>query len=605
MNTDKTQSRRRTVLVLLQGIATLLTLCVVTAAQSIQHPPQRPRVLNNFVTQLVRAEGLDRDGSHLFEVENPRTGWIFFRTTATTGRSGSVTVSIESQGAKHRTILDQGPHALKTLESMQRLKKGAIKVRVELRDAELKSLDVRTIPATLYDHWPTSNKLEAYGEYSWEFLERQKLLANLNTVSSWAHWTDKGFDFDGENSDIPLPWLATGRYRIGICSGLQTGETAYRFWSTALSPESGLEGIIIDEFYPKLSKHFADWVATLKRVMAEHPEKLVYLYLAGAAKDLRPFVEPLKETHAQFVLEVYTDEARTEKEMNAKSFGVQWTKDFEAYFPGFTQRCIHAIGFMSGAAPGKDSGDIYPSVSYKVLKDVQFHRIATDPALQGLGGVGNYNSIYIDEEYMRWYGRLLRHYCIEGGTERLTADPYELPHIRNPDFEQGLEGWTLEPAVPGSMEVRKAKDYGMHVQGRHMRGVGDDYLWIKRHADKPNVLSQEIRNLEPGRYYSVRLYTTDLQNMHRWQVHPVSIHVLGKVREVPSETIHDAWQHAAVKAFGNRKTYPNYHRIVFKALGTTATLKIADWKWISLPTAPVGQELMLNFIQVEPYLMRE
>ncbi|MAE64558.1 MAG: hypothetical protein CMJ18_09845 [Phycisphaeraceae bacterium] len=558
--------------------------------------------MNNFVTELAAAEGLG-DGTHRFVVENPRTGWMFFRSEAATDRSGSVEVSISAHDIGEKVILEQGPHALRTLESMQRLKKGPVTVEVEVRNAEVRRFEVRLIPAILYDHWPTSNKLEAYGEYSWEFLEREGLLASMNTVSSWAHWVDGKFDFDGENSDVPRPWLVTGRHRIGICSGLQTGETAYRFWSTALSRDD-LDGVIIDEFYPKLSKHFPDWVKTLKRVTAEQPDKPVYLYLAGGAKDLRPFVEPLADTGAYFVLEVYTDEKRTEKEMLEDSFGVNWTKSFEEYFPGFTERCVHAIGFMSGAASGKDSGDIYPGASYKVLKDVQFQRIATDPALRGLGGVGNYNSIYIDEEYMRWYGRLLRHYCIEGNTERLTGDdPYELPHIANPDFETGLDGWTIEPAEPESIEVRHAKGYGIHVQGRHKKEVGDHYLWMKRSAEKPNVITQEIRDLEPGRHYSVRFYTTDLKNMHEHQVHHVYAYLQGDVREVPSETIHDAWIHAPTAAFGNKKTFPNYHRIVFRANATTAKLRITDWRWVSLPTAPVGQELMLNFIQVEPYLM--
>ncbi len=94
-----------------------------------------------------------------------------------------------------------------------------------------------------------------------------------------------------------------------------------------------------------------------------------------------------------------------------------------------------------------------------------------------------------DEEYLRWMAKLFRHYCIEGSAERLTADPYVRNHVRNPDFEQVLAGWTVELAAPGSIEVRKREGFGVKVQGRHAPpGVGDTFLWTRRHADRPNVI---------------------------------------------------------------------------------------------------------------------
>jgi hypothetical protein len=46
---------------------------------------------------------------------------------------------------------------------------------------------------------------------------------------------------------------------------------------------------------------------------------------------------------------------------------------------------------------------------------------------------------------------------------------------------------------------------------------------------------------------------------------------------------------------------------VFRARSETVKLAISDWqrtyRHAPVPTAPVGQELMINFIQIEPYLM--
>ena len=53
--------------------------------------------------------------------------------------------------------------------------------------------------------------------------------------------------------------------------------------------------------------------------------------------------------------------------------------------------------------------------------------------------------------------------------------------------------------------------------------------------------------------------------------------------------------------------YPNYHRIVFRARSELVKLMISDWqrtyRYAPVPTSAVGQELMINFIQVEPYVM--
>jgi len=45
----------------------------------------------------------------------------------------------------------------------------------------------------------------------------------------------------------------------------------------------------------------------------------------------------------------------------------------------------------------------------------------------------------------------------------------------------------------------------------------------------------------------------------------------------------------------------NYHWRVFRANGTTAKLTVSDWKSAAEPGGPIGQELMYNFVQMQPY----
>ena len=49
----------------------------------------------------------------------------------------------------------------------------------------------------------------------------------------------------------------------------------------------------------------------------------------------------------------------------------------------------------------------------------------------------------------------------------------------------------------------------------------------------------------------------------------------------------------------------NFHYIVFRAKSASAKLTILDWADESEPGGSVGQELIANFIEVQPYLLTE
>ena len=363
-------------------------------------------------------------------------------------------------------------------------------------------------------------------------------------------------------------------------------------------------GLIIDEFYPSLRDRFPTWVKALRRVRQDEPGRLCLCYTAGGPEALRGLIEPLKELEIYWTPEEQVEENRdTHEELVENGFARNWIQGFQGYFPGISAKTVHSVGIFSGPSESKYNDDAFPDRNWKVLKELHFHELATDPVHENVAGVDLYQSSQCLEEYLRWMAKLCRHYCIEGSTERLSSDRYELNHIQNPDFEQGTDGWILEPAEPGSMDVRHWEGYGLQVQGRHAH-AGDYFLWTRRRADRPNILRQPIRNLEPGRYYSVTLYTGDFQDLHKWQIHSVGIMIRG-ANDVPGLDFHNAWRHGPTEDFGNKDTYPNYHRIVFQARDESAELVISDWRDGRIPTAPVGQELMFNFIQVEPYLMPE
>jgi len=576
----------------------LLTLQGADArARVTDHPAQAPQVLNNFVTEVLRVDDLKGDGTHHFTIENPRRGWLFFRTNAVAGIQGQVELQIRTRGGDNDAaiqVINYEPGQRARLEAMRFLDPGAYTVQLRMKDAEVDSLEVRLIPIINYErfHGSFQGMVGGYPEYDREFLTRCGMLDSINTIGTYD-----GFKWIRE-------WQESGKQAIRIAGG-----HGYEFWNGCMD-SYGVNGIIIDEFYPGVSKHFPEWAEALKRVKTNHPEKLCLLYLAGGAPDLQALIEPLKDLDFYITPEEQVYETPvTEEELVTKGFARGWISGFrDSYFPNVSSRTVHSIGVYSGPSKSKYNDDVYADRSWKVHRELHFHELATDPVHVGAGGVEIYQSTMCDEEYLRWIARLFRHYAIEGSSERLTQDPYVLDHIENPDFDAGLEGWTVESATDDSVQVKHLDRYGVKVQGRHApKGVGDHVLWMKRHAERPNVVTQEIRDLEPGRYYCVKMYSGDYQNLHQWQLNNLAFRVGDPAIMMPQQCFQTVWRHNPAEEFGNEPTFQNFHRIVFRARSETVTLYISDWlntyRHGTVATAPVGQEVIVNFIQVEPYLM--
>jgi hypothetical protein len=327
---------------------------------------------------------------------------------------------------------------------------------------------------------------------------------------------------------------------------------------------------------------------------------VIYPYIAGAPKGLLPFVKPLYESGCRFAYERYLAEQPTEEEAlryierNLRDDFLQ----FKESIPDFENRIIFVLGVFSGPPETLNTN---PAASYKVYMDMQFHLLATDPALKGLYGVEEYKVAYADEEYLRWAVKLYRHYCIEGSTQRLTNDPYELKHVRNPDFEDGLKDWQVSPAGPDNVDVKKMEGYG-RLQGRFSQ-KGDVFLWTKRSALKPNRISQEIRNLQPGRTYSLKMFAGDSLALTNEQKLAVSIEI-DNVEMIPENCFQAVIQSdTRIPKYGDKATFFNWFRVVFRAKASTARLTISDWLSANEPGGLEAQELIYNFVEVEPFFM--
>jgi hypothetical protein len=122
------------------------------------------------------------------------------------------------------------------------------------------------------------------------------------------------------------------------------------------------------------------------------------------------------------------------------------------------------------------------------------------------------------------------------------------------------------------------------------------------------LVSQAIKTLQPGKLYSLKMVTADYQELQRGksvqQKHAVSI-ALDGVTLLPGKS----FQHAIANNYAHQlgaftaqnQAWMNYHFRVFRATGQTAKLAISDWASLDAPGGPPGQELMFNFIEVQPY----
>jgi hypothetical protein len=397
-----------------------------------------------------------------------------------------------------------------------------------------------------------------------------------------------------------------------------TAEQACTYWTqNAGFQDPLLDGVIADEFLGnRPGMKYPEWTQAVRRIHADPQwrSKFFYPYCTAIYGDKvsRAFLETVIGAGYPFAWEQYFQEPPTEsaaRQQLAGKFATEMQRWRNA-LPGCEKSMVLCLGYMS--MPATETLNINPQVDYKVWMDLQFQHLATDPAFGGLYGLMEYTSGYADEETVRWAARLYRHYGLEGRTNLLAGQygfKYQLDHIQNPDFDQGLAGWAVEPAETGSVTTRTLKGFGW-LQGRYPRTpLGDTFLCTKRSAAKPNRLAQPVKGLRPGRLYSLKLVTADYQEIQQGksapQKHAVSVQIAG-AEALPQKSFQQPMANNYAHSLGpfsdQNKAWLNYHFLVFRAKGPTAKLTICDWASPTQPGAPPGQELMYNFLELQPYL---
>lgn len=578
------------------------------------------KILNNLVAELLNVKTSQAEAHKEYTFRNPRNGWVFISSTASVQGTDKVVVSIDSTAEERAVIVHTKDKDEKNLEAMRHLPAGTHKLYVRCeRSARHTALIVRAIPELMvaglgYHQLPF---LRSFGHYNAEHLQRVGILDNINVIVERTAVA--------ENASYVKAWRSQGKklvVRYGMWPLWQkraTAQETFKAWTECRGLASNdYDGIIVDEFsgfghggvgsYPLYSE-------AIKRI-AQDPKfkaKVFYPYCIPMyyGNFSMSFLKTVLDSGYKWAEEKYLveqateDAARDYMDLRLKQNLLRYHKTF----PGCARHMITTLGFMS-APP--ETLNINPAADFKVYMDMQMHLLSNDPLFFGLYGIQWYHNGYVDEEDLRWSAKLFRHYGIEGRKERLTSDPYTLPHIRNPDFDQGGTGWTLYPAEEGSISVVQSAGYGI-LQTRCRGGneqAGNNFLLTRRSAKAPNRFVQKIRKLTPGRHYSLKMFTADYDELKKGKStqskHHINIKIDG-IELIPENRFHELFASGrAGHVYGlfrdGNHLYITYHRLVFRAKGTEAQLTISDWERQEEPGGQIGQRLMHNFIEVQPYL---
>ena len=247
--------------------------------------------------------------------------------------------------------------------------------------------------------------------------------------------------------------------------------------------------------------------------------------------------------------------------------------------------------------------------------DIKFHydhfirTLATDPAFAStLGGLSRSAFPHGEEEVLRWLSRVVRHYCLEGGTDDLS-EKYGftlVPGIvRNCDFARGLDGWTASPAEDGGVVALKVENYGRDIQKRKKAepGTGDGLAVFTSSEKGPNKISQRVAGLVPGRYYSLMYCTVDYDDLMNRRGAKPEIAALRASMDGCTEEKEFAFVHRRYHGGGKDKTVPLQlvvNRQVFRADAKSATLTFSDRAFDGSAEKP-GTRRGLNYIIFRPY----
>jgi hypothetical protein len=618
-----------------RGLSRLLTLGALLSGLSVRgfaatiertSSTTEPLPLNNLVTLLLDvAPAPESDTVAFFR---PTSGWIFI--SLTTRGDGAESFTLD-EGLPAETPVFPAPGSGPVYEAVHHIAQGRHTLHVQRRGTvALERLTIKAIPELMHCGLGFDPQIKSYGHYDLDFLKRD-ILPNITTLII--------------PSSLKLPesvvqdWHRQGKRFVvetGVSSEAKTAEEHAKYWTGFFQSTPFTDGIIIDEFI--VNRPVAEWAAltpdrlvrmdreradyelyseALKKIHADthFADKSIYVYVGGSAKKLNQEIigtnvmRTLLDCGYFVAPERYLHEMSSEQgSRDALRTFLEGLADWEEKEPGIKKQMVITFGLFSMPSGGLNK---QPNVDYHVWMDQQMNLVANDPSLARIAGLNWWTSLLADEETVRFVGKLYRHYAIDGRTNQFTKDPLFLTHIQNADFEQGTNSWILHAAEEGSISVKSFPRYG-RIEGRFMglgrpadpEHIGDTFLCMKRSEHGPNTFSQAIRDLEPGRLYSLKMFVCDYEDLITPK--PKKIEEAKTYAKVLIEGVDLDTNRSFAEIYSSNPEPKipvciTYHWMVFRARAKTATLTVSDWMSPKGEVGPFGQEQAFNFLEIQPY----
>jgi hypothetical protein len=584
---------------------------------------------NNLVAELLEVADVSPPGDS-FTFHRTQPGYIF--VSAECRGNGTATILLD-EAPKPFVVINRDVAAGQRIEAARNVSAGEHRLSVQCAGGiRIDKLVVKAIPELMHCGLGFDPAIKSYGKYDLSFLKKD-ILPNVTTLI-----VPHSIELEPAVID---DWHRQGKRfiaAVGINAQAKTADEHFDYWAGFMEKAPYLDGIIIDEFIinqpirewlpeitPERQRRFDEeraqypiYEEAFRKIRADSRfrDKTVYAYVGGSGKKLNQeivgptFVRSVLDCSYRIGLERYLFEVSSEqKSKDALQLFVDGIADWVAKEPMVREHMVLTFGLFSMPPGGINK---QPNVDYHVWMDQQMNVVANHPVMTGMAGLNWWTSLQADEETVRFVGKLYRHYAIDGKKELLTQDPLFVTHIQNADFEKQLEGWTLHAAEEGSIQAKSFARYG-RIEGRYMglgrpadpEHIGDTFLWMKRSAKGPNSVSQPIKDLQPGRLYSLKMFTCDYQDLvnPRTRTKDEAQPFIGNVslEGVEVDTSRSFREAYASSPEPPIPVWITYHWIVFRATSHTAMIIVSDWDPAEKGTTSFGQEQTFNFLELQPY----
>lgn len=548
------------------------------------------RPLNTLVTELLNQPVEKNAPAQSFNFVNPREGWVFVALEGAHPAPG-LSVKIDTQAPLFGGAAAQ-------LEAFRELPMGSHRVTVSGVDGEAR-LVVRSIPE-IFDYPPCADSVVLEnGHYDWAFM-KQHVLQAVTTLN--------GGQLPGpalaEAKARGLKWLAN----CSISSADNPAKLKDHMAKTAGMTQPEYDGFTCDELF--FGRNNIDNYTRALWDLPNPKNRRIYTWIVG-----KPSIPAL---HADFmaaclnaaggrgrlIFEAYCHPQADEKAASAYLGDMlgETMRRFSAFYPGAAEGTGIIFGNFNQMPVISLESD--PAVDFKYFLDMQVNFVANHPEFANLSTVGYWGTYYGDEELVRWSFKLMRHYAVEGRREMLSSRygfSYNPGFVGNPDFAEGLKGWRTEPAATGGIRTQTIAGYGKNVQRRWGAGSAGDTVCVMTRPDgKPNRISQTARGLSVGKAYCLQFVTGDLNDIAAKKYNPRQYGI--DVEQGGMEVLADRSFVHIDRRTTHRGIDPEYlgkinlHRLVFRAKAPTLELTFSD------AAAKPGEKLVLNFVQLKPYL---